>query len=95
MKKSFANLSISCAFMLATFLCTSAFAASSQPDNAGAYLPREIADSSKIQYSGNVKTQKYHNQNCKFYDCRDCTKFFGNPQAAQKAGFVACGKCVG
>lgn len=47
------------------------------------------------QYSANVKTGKYHKPGCKFYDCRDCTKFFRSSAAAKKAGYVPCKVCGG
>lgn len=47
------------------------------------------------RYSGNVKTLKFHNEQCKFFNCRDCTKYFTSREAAMKAGYKACGKCGG
>lgn len=44
-------------------------------------------------YSGNVKTMKYHKEDCKFYDCRDCKKFFKTPKEAEKEGFQQCKVC--
>lgn len=49
----------------------------------------------EMRYSANVKTKKYHNPRCRFYDCRDCAKFFKSPSAAKKAGYEPCGKCGG
>ena len=57
----------------------------------GDYLPKEITG----VYSGNVKTRKYHNERCKFFDCRDCTVKFKSAAEARKAGYDACGKCGG
>ena len=49
----------------------------------------------KQEYSANVKTMKYHKPGCKYYNCRDCTKFFKTPKAAQKAGYEPCKVCGG
>lgn len=44
---------------------------------------------------GNFKTMKYHNEFCDHYDCKTCTKIFKTKAAAEKSGYVPCGKCGG
>lgn len=46
-------------------------------------------------YHGNFKTMKYHNEFCDHYDCKTCIKIFKTKAAAEKAGYVPCGKCGG
>lgn len=69
-------------------------------DDIGAMLPREqpydrLKNSQKTVYSGNVKTKKYHNPACKFYDCRDCTARFKSSREAEAQGYTAYQKCPG
>lgn len=47
------------------------------------------------RYSGNVKTRKFHNPGCRFYNCRDCVRSFNSRNDALAAGYDACGKCGG
>lgn len=80
MKKFFAAF-----FVLTFFTVSGVFAAQKDPT-----VPVD-----KPEYSANVKTNKYHRPGCKYYNCRDCTKFFKTPKAAQKAGFEPCKVCGG
>lgn len=86
MKKAFVALFLS----LCLALCA-ASADARDTDDVGAMLPREQTLHGKV--SGNVKTKKFHYQNCRYYDCRDCTKIFKSAAAARKAGYVPCKKC--
>lgn len=86
------------AILLTIFLTDPAFAA--ENSDIGAMLPREqtydrLKNGQKTVYSGNVKTKKYHNPGCKFYDCRDCTARFKSRKAAEAQGYTACQKCPG
>lgn len=87
---------VTCFFML--FICAMFFpeaGLTAGKSDVGAMLPKELTSQNAQKYSANVKTMKYHKPDCKFYDCRDCTRFFKTPNAAQKAGFVACKVCGG
>ena len=86
------------AFMIAAFLMTAmqpihAFGQEAMVEQLAAV--KNMSARNAMPFSGNVKTMKYHNDGCKFYDCRDCTKFFRTREAAKKAGYKACGKCGG
>lgn len=58
-------------------------------------VSRSAADGQKKPYHGNFKTMKYHNEFCDHYNCRTCTTIFKTKAAAEKAGYVPCGKCGG
>ena len=36
-----------------------------------------------------------HNSNCRYYDCKSCTKRFASPAEARGAGYTACKVCGG
>lgn len=83
--------------LLFAFMASPALSAGKQ--DIGDMLPRENAfinaGTKKTVFSGNVKTKKYHNPGCKFYDCRDCTARFKSRKAAEANGYEQCQKCPG
>jgi methylphosphotriester-DNA--protein-cysteine methyltransferase len=46
-----------------------------------------------VVYHGNPSTKKFHQSNCRYYNCAKCTAFFSSHQAALNAGYVPCGIC--
>lgn len=46
-------------------------------------------------YSGNIKSGKYHNSRCRYFNCPNCKAVFSSPQEAIGKGFVACKVCGG
>jgi len=48
---------------------------------------------SGIAYHGNVKSKKFHQSSCSYYDCKNCTVVFNTREAAIAAGYVPCGIC--
>lgn len=79
------------------FLAAPAFSAQ-RMETIGSMLPKEnrlTNDTGKAVFSGNVKTKKFHNPGCKFYDCRDCTARFKSRKEALARGYDECKKCPG
>lgn len=46
-------------------------------------------------YHGNMRSRIYHNSNCRYYACKNCTAVFETAGAARAAGFRACKVCGG
>jgi len=44
-------------------------------------------------YHGNSKSQVFHKEGCKNYDCKNCTEIFRSREDAIKAGYKPCGIC--
>ncbi len=44
-------------------------------------------------YHGNVKSKKFHELGCRYYDCSNCTATFNSRQEAVGAGYVPCRVC--
>jgi len=44
-------------------------------------------------YQGNVKSQVFHQANCEYFNCKNCTKSFKDSDSAKKAGYRPCGIC--
>lgn len=44
-------------------------------------------------FHGNVNSHKFHSQECRYFKCKSCTRFFPSRQAALAAGFSPCGLC--
>lgn len=61
--------------------------------SVGDYLPTEQIVNQTIRYSGNVKSQKFHQPGCKHYYCKTCTRYFNTIQEAEAAGYTKCGWC--
>jgi micrococcal nuclease len=45
------------------------------------------------EYHGNVSSHVFHASDCKYFDCKKCTKLFQNREAAIKSGYRPCGIC--
>ena len=44
-------------------------------------------------YHGNKSTKVFHEPNCRFYNCKNCTVVFSSRQVAIDAGYRPCGIC--
>lgn len=44
-------------------------------------------------YHGNVKSKKFHRQDCRYYSCRNCLAQFQTREDAIKAGYIPCKVC--
>ena len=44
-------------------------------------------------YSGNTKSQVFHQSSCRYYACKNCTARFGSPSEAVNRGYRPCGIC--
>jgi hypothetical protein len=44
-------------------------------------------------YHGNIRSMKFHQPSCKYFNCKNCTQVFENRAAAIKAGYQPCGIC--
>jgi len=42
---------------------------------------------------GNVKSMVFHQPECRYFDCKNCTKAFPGRHEAIKAGYSPCGIC--
>lgn len=49
----------------------------------------------KSVYRGNAKSKKYHNQSCRYFDCKNCVVVFATPDEARRNGYIACKICGG
>jgi micrococcal nuclease len=45
------------------------------------------------EYHGNVSSKVFHESDCKYFDCKKCTKIFQDREAAIKSGYRPCGIC--
>ncbi len=53
----------------------------------------ETESSKKNIYHGNVESHVFHQQDCQWFDCQDCTKVFHSREEAIKAGYTPCEIC--
>lgn len=84
------------AIVLACALIFSVSGFTASKTDIGSMLPQTSMDNvQQAPLHGNFKTMKYHNAQCDHYDCKTCTKIFRTKAAAEKAGYVPCGKCGG
>lgn len=44
-------------------------------------------------YHGNIKSHKFHRPDCRYYNCKKCTRVFDSREASIKAGYKPCGIC--
>lgn len=42
---------------------------------------------------GNVKSKVFHQSDCKYYDCKNCTAEFSSRKDALQNGYKSCGLC--
>ncbi len=54
-----------------------------------------VAKQTEKSHSGNVKSRKYHNSGCRYFDCKACTVRFSSAEEAQSKGYTACKVCGG
>jgi micrococcal nuclease len=45
------------------------------------------------EYHGNVSSKVFHESDCKYFNCKKCTKIFQNRDSAVNAGYRPCGIC--
>ncbi|MCP3942602.1 MAG: hypothetical protein GY710_14095, partial [Desulfobacteraceae bacterium] len=62
-------------------------------DNESAGSPAIGKTEAAKDYSGNVKSLKFHRPGCRYYNCSKCTVKFKTRAAAVHAGYVPCGVC--
>jgi len=55
--------------------------------------PSPTTTSSSGGYHGNTSSRIFHQQNCKVYDCKNCTAVFQNRDQAIGSGYKPCGMC--
>ncbi|MUM78294.1 hypothetical protein GKC30_11675 [Pseudodesulfovibrio sp. F-1] len=46
-----------------------------------------------VYFHGNNKSRVFHDQGCRYFNCKNCTELFQNRQEAIQAGFKPCGIC--
>lgn len=44
-------------------------------------------------YQGNTASLIFHQEGCRYWDCRDCTQYFTTIEEALEQGFRPCGIC--
>jgi len=44
-------------------------------------------------YHGNTKSKIFHSPNCRYYNCKNCTRVFNSRKEAIKAGYRSCKVC--
>lgn len=44
-------------------------------------------------FQGNTKSEVFHREGCRYWDCRDCTRYFSTAEDALEQGFRPCGAC--
>ncbi len=54
-----------------------------------------LAYATDAPYKGNHNSMIYHNQSCRYYDCKACTVPLMSPEQAREKGFRACKICGG
>ncbi len=55
--------------------------------------PRKRAAQTGGAYHGNYKTKKFHEKECRYYNCSKCTKSFATRDEAVNAGYIPCKVC--
>ena len=55
--------------------------------------PETSTDRKGLVYHGNVKSRKFHEPSCRYYNCRNCTATFQSREEAVQAGYVPCKVC--
>ena len=45
------------------------------------------------EYHGNVSSKVFHESDCKYFNCKKCTKIFQDRESAIKSGYRPCGFC--
>ncbi|MFC1863868.1 thermonuclease family protein [Thermodesulfobacteriota bacterium] len=48
---------------------------------------------SGLAYHGNLKSKKFHQSSCQYFDCKNCTAIFHSRDEAIAAGYVSCEIC--
>ena len=44
-------------------------------------------------FSGNVKSKIFHKTSCRYYDCKQCVKYFDTREEAVNEGYRPCKVC--
>ncbi|MGM0597690.1 MAG: Ada metal-binding domain-containing protein [Myxococcota bacterium] len=44
-------------------------------------------------YHGNTSSHVFHDPDCRYFDCKNCVKFFYTREQAIEAGYKPCGIC--
>ena len=56
-------------------------------------LPSPPDMASEIIYHGNTQSKILHEPECRYYNCKACTRKFASKEAAIKAGYRGCKVC--
>lgn len=56
-------------------------------------LNASVSLNAGVAYHGNVKTKKFHQPSCRYYDCKNCRAVFYSREDAIRAGYVPCKVC--
>lgn len=59
----------------------------------GSNTETQQATTSSEEYHGNVDSLKFHKSDCRYFNCKNCTKIFNSKADAEKAGYVGCNVC--
>ena len=46
-----------------------------------------------VAFRGNVKSKKFHQPDCRYYNCKNCLEKFATRTKAIKAGYKPCKVC--
>jgi micrococcal nuclease len=44
-------------------------------------------------YRGNTRSMLFHQENCEYFNCKNCTEVFQRREDAVAAGYKPCGRC--
>ena len=46
------------------------------------------------RYTGNTKSRVFHQQGCRYFNCKSCTISFDSPAEATTKGYTPCKRCI-
>ena len=52
-----------------------------------------VAAAAQTVYHGNTRTGIFHQQTCRYFNCKQCSAVFNSREAALQAGFRPCKVC--
>ena len=59
------------------------------------FLAFSLVQAAGATVHGNPKSMIYHNQTCKYFNCKACTVVFATAAEARTKGYRACKVCRG
>lgn len=84
-----------CAVLLVVLPADVAFAAQQKAGPRAKSGGAQHAVAGASDWSGNIKTMRFHRRGCRYFTCSNCVASFADPQEARRKGFRPCKVCIG